>query len=47
MRLILVSDNGDVLDSTEISREELASAKTRPQLAVLYLRELNPGKDAV
>lgn len=46
VRLILATDDGEVLDTTEVTREEFDRAAKAPELAASILRGLQPGKAA-
>jgi hypothetical protein len=46
MKLILTTDDGEVLDGIDVSRSELADAQRRGDAALELVNSLEPGADA-
>lgn len=47
MKLILTDDDGALLDTTEITKEDWDKAQTYPWFAAGILQSLQAGKDAI
>lgn len=47
MKLILVDDDGTLLDSTPVTPEQWQQAQRKPEVARMLLDELVPGHEAL